>query len=229
MSTLKLTTRHDSTTPQVFAKETLVKGSRRSIECVEIGGQTFSVKRGLLTVVTLEDEWFNEVRDPAAVIDALRRRSRAGAPICLLSVSGCRTSEPRFPYRRECESIAAVAIRDLRPLVGRIRSSARRAIRSARAGKWASTCASAPYDDEFVRGMTAIFNETPIRQGRRFWHYGKDFETVKRQFSRNSVSRGSDRRVLRGRADRLRDARDGLGNSPTWARSFPRSSIATRQ
>ena len=37
---------------------------------------------------------------------------------------------------------------------------------------------------QFVRGMTAIFNETPIRQGRRFWHYGKDFETVKKQFSR---------------------------------------------
>src|SRR5207249_7831640 len=40
------------------------------------------------------------------------------------------------------------------------------------------------YDDDFVRGVTAIFNETPVRQGRRFWHYGKDFETVKRQFSR---------------------------------------------
>ncbi len=40
------------------------------------------------------------------------------------------------------------------------------------------------YDDDFVRGMTAIFNEAPVRQGRRFWHYGKDFETVKRQFSR---------------------------------------------
>jgi hypothetical protein len=32
--------------------------------------------------------------------------------------------------------------------------------------------------------MTSIFNETPIRQGRRFLHYGKDFETVKREFSR---------------------------------------------
>ena len=36
----------------------------------------------------------------------------------------------------------------------------------------------------FVRGMTSIFNETPIRQGRPFLHYGKDFETVKREFSR---------------------------------------------
>jgi hypothetical protein len=42
----------------------------------------------------------------------------------------------------------------------------------------------ASYDDAFIQGMTNIFNETPMRQGRKFWHYGKDFETVKRQFSR---------------------------------------------
>jgi hypothetical protein len=28
-----------------------------------------------------------------------------------------------------------------------------------------------------------IYNETPIRQGRKFWHYGKDFETVKHELS----------------------------------------------
>ena len=32
--------------------------------------------------------------------------------------------------------------------------------------------------------MTAIFNEAPLRQGRPFWHYGKDVETVRQQFSR---------------------------------------------
>src|SRR5207249_10821936 len=42
----------------------------------------------------------------------------------------------------------------------------------------------ANFDDRFVEGMTSIFNETPIRQGRHFLHYGKDFETIKRQFSR---------------------------------------------
>jgi hypothetical protein len=40
------------------------------------------------------------------------------------------------------------------------------------------------YTDEFVQGMTNIFNETPLRQGQPFLHYGKDFETVKRFFSR---------------------------------------------
>jgi hypothetical protein len=48
-----------------------------------------------------------------------------------------------------------------------------------RRGTWFSD-----FDDKFVEGMTAIFNETPIRQGKHFWHYGKDCETVKREFSR---------------------------------------------
>jgi hypothetical protein len=39
----------------------------------------------------------------------------------------------------------------------------------------------AQFDDEFVNGIQRIYNETPIRQGRRFWHFGKDFETVKRE------------------------------------------------
>jgi hypothetical protein len=39
------------------------------------------------------------------------------------------------------------------------------------------------FDDDFVKGIQGIYNETPIRQGRRFWHFGKDFETVKRESS----------------------------------------------
>ena len=35
------------------------------------------------------------------------------------------------------------------------------------------------YTDEFVRGISKIYNETPIRQGRPFWHYKKDFDTLK--------------------------------------------------
>ena len=42
----------------------------------------------------------------------------------------------------------------------------------------------AEFNDDFVRGMVSIFNESAIRQGKPFWHYGKDFETVKREFSR---------------------------------------------
>ena len=37
---------------------------------------------------------------------------------------------------------------------------------------------SAELDDSLVQGITRIFNETPIRQGRRFLHYGKKGDRV---------------------------------------------------
>jgi hypothetical protein len=35
-----------------------------------------------------------------------------------------------------------------------------------------------PFSDELVKGIWAIYNETPIRQGRKFPHYGKSLEHV---------------------------------------------------
>ena len=35
-----------------------------------------------------------------------------------------------------------------------------------------------PFDDTLVKGIWEIYNETPLRQGRRFPHYGKDLQTV---------------------------------------------------
>src|SRR5205823_2613153 len=41
----------------------------------------------------------------------------------------------------------------------------------------------AEFDDAFVEGIRHINDETPVRQGRTFWHYQKDFETVKAENS----------------------------------------------
>jgi hypothetical protein len=38
-----------------------------------------------------------------------------------------------------------------------------------------------PFDDALVAGIREIYNECPIRQRRRFPHYGKDLETVRRE------------------------------------------------
>ncbi len=36
-----------------------------------------------------------------------------------------------------------------------------------------------PLDDNLLRGISVIYNETPIRQGRKFWHYGKDISALR--------------------------------------------------
>ena len=172
-----------SASTRVFAKQTLLKGQPAQLECVEIDGQTFTISRGLVTVVTLDDEWFNEVRDPAAVLDILRTDRTVGADV----FSFCQrlpNTEPLYPYPHEIEAIAAARIHTYdewwaKQIEGTTRNQIRK---SLKVGVEVRQCA---YDDDFVRGMTSVFNETPIRQGRRFWHFGKDFETVKRQFARN--------------------------------------------
>jgi len=37
-----------------------------------------------------------------------------------------------------------------------------------------------PFDDALVRGIWEVYNESPIRQGKPFTHYGKNLETVYR-------------------------------------------------
>jgi hypothetical protein len=37
------------------------------------------------------------------------------------------------------------------------------------------------FSDDFVRAAMVIYNESKLRQGKRNWHYGKDFDTVKRE------------------------------------------------
>jgi len=50
-----------------------------------------------------------------------------------------------------------------------IRKSAREGIRAE----------VVPFTDELVSGICSIYNELPVRQGRKFWHYGKQPDVVK--------------------------------------------------
>ncbi len=38
-----------------------------------------------------------------------------------------------------------------------------------------------PFNEALIRGIWEIYNEYPIRQGRKFLHYGKDIDTVRRE------------------------------------------------
>lgn len=166
----------------IYFKETLVKGQPARLECLQMGEQTYAISRGPLTIVALEDEWFDEVRDPLLVIDELRRRTDL-SPDVFTFCQRLPNPEPRYAFHYELESIAVLRVDTYdfwwnKQVVSATRNKIRK---SQKAGVEVREC---QFDDEFVRGMTEIFNETPVRQGRAFWHYGKDFETVKRQFSR---------------------------------------------
>lgn len=35
------------------------------------------------------------------------------------------------------------------------------------------------FDDDLIRGIKEIYDESPVRQGRRFWHFGKSLDEVR--------------------------------------------------
>jgi hypothetical protein len=165
-----------------FAKESLIKGKPAQIPCVEIDGQTYSIANGAARLISLEDEWFDDVRDPDLVVRVLRNNPKVKADLFTF-LQRLPDIEPKYNYPFEWESVAAVQVRSYEHWWNKqVKGTTRNMVRKSQ--KAGVEVRGSAYDDSFVGGMVEIFNEVPVRQGRRFWHYGKDFDTVKRQFSR---------------------------------------------
>ena len=140
-----------------------------------------TVNGRLVRVAALADEWGHDVEDPQELVAALK----ASRPDVDLFSFWQRLPhvEPRYGYYRESESIAALPITTFdqwwqRQVDPTVRNKVRRA------AKQGVDVRCVEYDDDFIAGMTRIFNEAPIRQGRPFHHHGKDHQTVAREFSR---------------------------------------------
>jgi hypothetical protein len=169
-------------TLRFFPKEKLAKGQPSQLQCVELDGQDYALAKGPVTMLGLEDEWYEDVRDPEKVIQLLKS-SKGFKPDIFTFWQRLPDYEPKHDYPIHWEEIAVLPVKSYDDWFNRqIKSRTRGLIRKAE--KEGIEVRETAYDDEFVRGMTAIFNEAPVRQGRSFWHYGKSFETVKQQFSR---------------------------------------------
>ena len=167
---------------EVFNRETLIEGQPTQLRCVDIGGQIFAFSKGLLVTVGLEDDWYEDVRDPECAIDVFANTCQF-KPDIFTFWQRVPDTRPKYQYHTEWESLAVLPIKTFDYWWDKqAKGTTRNMIRKSQ--KIGVEVREDTYDDNFVRGMTDIFNETPVRQGRRFWHYGKDFETVKRQFSR---------------------------------------------
>ena len=133
-----------------------------------------------LKTAKVAEEWYADVEDPEKIIKKIKD-SKIKADIFTFW-QRLPDTDPIYPYHMELDFIAAL------PVVSfdhwwknQIKSRTRNLINKAK--KNGIVVREAEFNDEFVRGMTNIFNETRMRQGKPFWHYGKDFETVKREFS----------------------------------------------
>ena len=157
-----------------------VKGRAISVPSFQFGETRVVVCGRFLRVATIhDDEWIEPTAlpEPSALIESLRK---TGFKADLFSFTQrIPDVRPRYPFAMEWDNAAVVPISTYQNWWDKLPQAVRRNVRIA--AKKGVAVREVTFDDELIRGITSIYNEAPIRLGRRFWHYGKDFETVKRE------------------------------------------------
>ena len=150
-----------------------------------LGGKPITISGSTLRVARIieEEEHFYDVTAPEAIVSELKERNIAADLFSFWQ--RLPQTQPKFPYYFEWDNVAAVPVTTYENwLKKQIHENTRNKIRKA--AKKGIQVQAVPFDDALVSGMVQIFNESATRQSRPFAHYGKSFETVKEEWSRDA-------------------------------------------
>ena len=145
---------------------------------LEVGGTNIQIRGSLLKIARLDGEKFLFTDDPASIVAGLRNsKSRVDLFTFIQKVS---QTTPKYNYPMEWDNLAVLPISTFdhwwnHQLGFKARNKAKQS------EKKGIVIRQVPFSDELVRGIWEIYNETPIRQGRKFPHFGKDLDTVHRE------------------------------------------------
>ena len=132
-----------------------------------------------LKVAAIKDEEFMEgesIPDPKSF---LSRMWKTGLKADIITFAQkLPDAIPRYEYHLERDSLAVISITSFSDWWEK---RAKKDVRSAvnKAARLGIVVRQAEFNDSFVEGIVAIYNESAFRQGKPFWHYKKDFNTVK--------------------------------------------------
>ena len=132
----------------------------------------------ILRVAQPHGDRYRFLDNPEPIIHGLRR---CGARVDIFTF-GQRLpdTEAKFSYPVELDNFAVLPVSTFENWwTKQIGFKARN--KAKQAEKNGVILREAPFDNALVAGIWEIYNECPIRQRRRFPHYGKDLETVRRE------------------------------------------------
>jgi hypothetical protein len=156
-----------------------VKGKTTFVPSVQIDGRTVITTGKWLKIAAVRHEELVEgdtVADPDLFVSRLKK-SGLKADIFTFA-QRVPDSAVRYSYHTEWENAAAIPITTYsRWWKECTEHSVRKSVN--RAKKLGVVAKLAEFNDEFVEAACPIYNEIPVRQGKAFWHYGKDFQTIK--------------------------------------------------
>ena len=163
--------------------EISVKGKWVSVPSVEVGANTIVVRGRWLKIATIQDEaWLEtEVQDPEGCVRELKGRGRRlGADIFTFSQKPSSTV-PRYRYCVEWDSVAAIRLSSFKDWWDKLPQESRKNVR--RSQKRGVEVKIVDFNDDLVRLIRDVHNDSPVRQGVRNVYYGKSIEEITKDHS----------------------------------------------
>lgn len=140
-------------------------------------GKEVWIEGRVLRIAHVDGEKYTVPEDPEAFLRELRGcRERIDL---FTFIQKPPETEPRYGYPMERDNLAVLPITTFdhwwkHQITNKVRNAARQA------EKKGLEVREVPFDEVLLRGIVEIHNESPVRQGRRFPHYGMDLEGARR-------------------------------------------------
>ncbi len=162
--------------------EVRICGKNIKVPATRVGDVTVVVNGRLLKIASVKDDLFlatDPIHDPGLFVSHLKRHG----PRAHVFTFSQRLPDvtPRYRYHLDWDNVAAVSTTDFDAWWNALPQESRKNTR--RAEKRGVSVKRVALDDELVRGIVEIYNEGALRQGKPFYHYGKTFETVKKELA----------------------------------------------
>lgn len=157
-----------------------VRGRSVFVPAASIGGVTVVVTGTFPRIASVADEYWTENAMPKEPLAFVAQISSGPLRADLVTFAQeIDQHEPEHSFRFEWDNVAAIETADFDRWWASLPQATRKNCR--RSERRGAQTGVVPLDEELARGIKRIYDESPIRQGRRFWHYGKDLEAVWRE------------------------------------------------
>jgi hypothetical protein len=146
---------------------------------MSINRPEMKVTGSVLKIASLRHEWFEFLDSPAAFVETLQLEKPVADVFTFLQEA--HYARPSLGYHKEAASASVLTFKSYEDWWTNLHFKVRNKVRKVQ--KTGVELRATQLDDDLVRGVKAIYDESPIRQGRTFPHYGKRFEVIREDLS----------------------------------------------
>jgi hypothetical protein len=161
--------------------EIAVKGKWFTTPALKVGDKHIVVRGKRLRVAYINNEqWLEtEVEDPEACVKDLKSQESDGIRADIFTFSQkLPATKPKYPYALEWDSVAATRINSFKEWWESLPQESRKNVR--RSEKRGVVVLVKKLDAALLQDLFELNNDSSLRQGKVFTHYGKTLEQVER-------------------------------------------------